>query len=304
MKGLPILLFIFLLSSFVLSAQEETKKEPPSLQLQRAKERYDYLQDPVENPYEKGFADVLKFIPLSRDKSIYLSLGGQYRARVESFTNRNWTSDDATFYSQRVAFHSDIHLGKYIRLFGELYHGAVSDGEQFLESDELDLHQGYLEITIPTKTGNQFLLQLGRQELSIGAGRLVGLREGPNMRRSFDLAKIKFRGQKLSVQALYGKEVDPQFGVFDNEFNLFNEGANNPIVWSIGVQLLAYNQQANLEIYYTGFESKMSRLSDVVGEEMRHSIGLRSYGKLGTNWSFNTELIYQFGDLAGSNISA
>jgi hypothetical protein len=46
------------------------------------------------------------------------------------------------------------------------------------------------------------------------------------------------------------------------------------------------------------------KLNDVVGEENRHSLGVRSFGNAGKQWTYNTEVIYQFGDLGGSAISA
>lgn len=40
-----------------------------------------------------------------------------------------------------------------------------------------------------------------------------------------------------------------------------------------------------------------------VGREERHTIGTRSFGKLG-HWDFNHEAVYQFGRFGSGNISA
>jgi len=42
----------------------------------------------------------------------------------------------------------------------------------------------------------------------------------------------------------------------------------------------------------------------VSGKEKRHSIGVRRFGRIGKSWVYNSELIYQFGDIGGADISA
>ncbi|MDT0607723.1 alginate export family protein [Croceitalea rosinachiae] len=300
------LIFLNLLSvSLFAVAQEKTEKqEPPALKTNRAQEDYTYLKDLEKNPYKKGFADDLKYIALNSNRSIYLSIGGQYRPRIEHFTNEDYTSNDETFYSQRLALHTSLNLGEYFRVFGELYHGYTSSGEQFPESDVIDLHQAFIEFQILKGENENSSISFGRQELVLGASRLVGNREGPNMRRSFDLAKVIYGYSQFKVKVFYGKEVSPQFEAFDNEFSLFDKDATNPQLWGFGMQFPVYNLNGDYELYYLGFKSKTAGFSDVFGEEKRHSIGFRSYGAIGKRLSYNTEFIYQFGDLDGSTISA
>lgn len=40
------------------------------------------------------------------------------------------------------------------------------------------------------------------------------------------------------------------------------------------------------------------------GEENRHTLGLRRFGKIGKRFQYNTELIYQFGELGTNDVSA
>lgn len=284
--------------------QEVEKIEPPALESNRADEDYGYLKNEATNPYKKGCADALKFISLSKDKSTYLSIGGQYRPRMEHTSNIDYTIEDETYYSQRLNLHANINFGKRVRIFGELYHGYISDDEQFPESDVIDLHQAFAEFKIINRQGKNLSFLFGRQELSLGSSRLVGNREGPNIRRSFDLGKVVYKLPKVSFMGFYGKEVNPQFEGFDNEFNLFDNEVNNPTLWGVGAQFPIKRSNSNLELYYIGFNSKIAGFSDILGEEMRHSLGVRSYGTLGKRFSYNTEIVYQFGDLAGNTISA
>jgi hypothetical protein len=79
----------------------------------------------------------------------------------------------------------------------------------------------------------------------------------------------------------------------------------DPTIWSLGGSIpLADKLKHSLDVYYVGFQSYQAKLNDVVGEENRHSLGVRSFGKAGKRWSYNSEFIYQFGDLAGNSISA
>ena len=108
------------------------------------------------------------------------------------------------------------------------------------------------------------------------------------------------------MDAFYGKEAEINFNAFDNNFTLFEEGAANPKFWGIYNQFKIRRNDVNhsLEFYYLGFQSDLSAYSDVAGAETRHSIGVRSFGSIHQKFRYNTEFIYQFGDLAGNNISA
>lgn len=290
--------------SYAQDTIEAEKLAPPSFKTNRADEDYSYLKDAENSPYSKGFVDALKFIPLSKNKAFYFSLGGQYRPRFEYTNNVDYKDGSENYYSQRLNIHTNIVLGKYIRVFGELYHGYTSDQERLLETDNIDFHQAFIEFKIPIHENKNLSFKFGRQELALGASRLIGNREGPNMRRSFDLVKTKLKIDNTAIVALYGKEVNPRFKAFDNKFTLFDNEATNPEIWIIGAQFPIKNLNGTNEVYYLGFKSKAAGFSDVFGEEVRHSVGLRRFGTLGKRISYNTEVIYQFGDLDGSTISA
>ena len=302
------LLFILVFNTFqfvVAQESEREKKEAPAFKLTRAEESYLYLKDKENSPFEKGIFDAIKYIPLHKNGNAYLSLGGQFRPRFEHYSNRFWLAEeDQNFYSQRLAFHSDLVLGKHLRLFGELYHGYTSHEEEFAEYDELDFFQAFVEIKIPIQEKQNLTLRFGRQEMGLGATRLVGIREGPNIRRSYDMARLIFSKNKTKIQGFYGKEVRPLFEAFDNEFSLFDEAATNPQLWGIYSQFPIKGVNGMNELYYLGFQVGNAFFSDVLGEEKRHTIGLRRFGKLGKHWKYNTEIIYQFGTIGNDDISA
>ncbi|MEO0725483.1 MAG: alginate export family protein [Bacteroidota bacterium] len=299
MKTLTIALGLLLSISLPTLVWSQEEKIPPIIML-RAEEDYSFLQDQDSTVL---FLQPLKWIPLNSNNSMSLTLGGEYRPRIEHFTNRNYSAEDETFYSQRLSFHAALRLGAGIRLFGELYHGYVTEGTALLESDDLDLHQGFLEWKIQEANGKKTLLRVGRQEMGLGASRLVGIREGPNMRRTFDMARIQYRTKGASVNAFYGREVAVGSEAFDNASGIFDEQSSKPGLWGVYVQNVTSHEVRKIDVYYLGFSSNLARFNDVVGEEQRHTLGIRSYGDIG-RFSYNTELIYQFGEIGDSDISA
>jgi hypothetical protein len=287
------------------AAEDAGKREPPAFELFRAEEDYGYLADRESSPYEDDVFDPVKYIPLDQDGNAYLTLGGEVRPRFEFFTNRHWEAgEDEEFYSQRISLHANWRLGKTVRVFTELYHGYTSHEKEFAEYDELDWHQAFLELASPALTDHRWSLRLGRQELALGAARLIGLREGPNIRRSFDAVRAIYSIDETTIQAFYGREVLPEFDVFDNDFDLFDGDSTHPELWGVYSQFMIRGDVGPTELYYLGFRSDTARFNDVTGNETRHSIGIRRFGRIGQHWVYNTEAIYQCGELGGQDIRA
>ena len=285
--------------------KERGNPDPPPFQSLRAEEDYTYLhKNNDENPVSV-LGDRIKYILIDDKGMFYARLGGQYRVRWEHFTNDNWTDQNDEYYSQRVGLHMSLHAGRQLRLFGEIYHGLTGNQDRLLQDDEIDLHQGFLEWMPLDEPIQSLSIRLGRQEVSLGVSRLIGIRDGPNMRRSFDLGRITYQRGRLSADLFFGQEVNPQFDAFDNESNLFDDAnSTSPQVWAIYLQGPGFVSDGSLDVYYIGFDSQTSLFNDVTGKETRHSIGVRSSGKARGVFSYNTELIAQFGQLAGNSIRA
>ncbi|PIQ16893.1 MAG: hypothetical protein COW66_13990 [Flavobacteriaceae bacterium CG18_big_fil_WC_8_21_14_2_50_34_36] len=291
---------IFFTFTLFLIAVQGKAQELPSIKPLRAEENYsvllknDTLRDAI-------FLNKLKAIPLNKNKSIYLSLGGKFRPRWEHIDNKNWSSEDAAdenFYSQRIMFHTDLYLGKYVRVFAQLTHGFISLSEPvYVQSDKLDLHQAFAEFTIPIKN-NTIKLRAGRQELLLGSGRLMAFRDGPNSRRSFDMVRIMLDGKGFNSNLFFGREVKVPEGVFDNN------SADATYTWGMGLTADTKKFLGNTTVYYIGFDAKSVKYNDGINPETRHTIGLRRSGNLGKRFKYNTELNYQFGKFGDKTISA
>src|SRR6201995_2803916 len=87
----------------------------------------------------------------------------------------------------------DVHYGKHFRSFVELKSGLNSyrtGGPRQMDEKKLDFQVAFFEVG---KGGdrNGVKFRAGRQEMEYGSGRLIDVREGPNVRLSFDGFKIK-----------------------------------------------------------------------------------------------------------------
>lgn len=295
MKKTILIISIYLALKFTVAAQNY-----PPIKALRTEENYIILlkKDTLRNA---SFLTKIKAIPLNKDKSIYLSLGGEYRPRWEYTGNKNWSSKqtaDQKYYSHRVMFHTDLHLGKHVRVFGQLTHGLISlDEPVYVQSDKLDLHQAFAEFSVPIMEVT-LKLRAGRQELLLGSGRLMAFRDGPNSRLSFDMARIMLDGKGFNANLFFGREVKVPSGVFDNK------STDAPFTW--GVELIANTKKilGRTSIYYIGFDTKSVMYNDGVNSETRHTFGLRRFGNLGNRFKYNTEINYQYGKFGDKAISA
>ena len=291
------ILFLVVIFAITFSVKAQTLS---SIKALRAEENYGILlqNDSLRNA---SLLNQLKAIPMNKDKSIYLSLGGEYRARWEHMDNKNWSNEDRAdedFYSQRIMFHTDLHLGKYVRVFGQLTHGLISlDEPVYAQSDKLDLHQAFAEFTIPIKSST-LKLRAGRQELLLGSGRLMAFRDGLNSRRSFDMARFIFDNANLNANLFFGREVKVPNGFFDNN------ASDAPYTWGGGINAKTTKILGNSSLYYIGFDAKKVKYNDGIHPETRHTIGLRRWGGLGKRFRYNTEINYQFGKFGDKTISA
>ncbi len=295
MKTYIFLIYTFFAFSFFAKAQEL-----PPIKILRAEENYSILLS-NDSLRKSLLINKLKAIPFNKSKSIYLSFGGEFRPRFEYTANKNWSAEakeDENFYSQRMMFHADLHISKYFRFFGQLTHGLLSLKEPvYAQSDKLDLHQAFAEFQLPIKA-NLLKLRIGRQELLLGSGRLMAIRDGLNSRRSFEMARLMLENKGYNANIFFGREVKVPNDFFDNV------STNAPYTWGMGLTANTAKILGKTTIYYIGFDALTVKYNDGISPETRHTVGLRRFGNLGKRFKYNTEFNYQFGKFGTKTISA
>ncbi|WP_442587420.1 alginate export family protein [Pedobacter sp. AW31-3R] len=288
----PKILLFLLLGLLKLSIADAQ-----SFKLMRYDEDYSALRDS-----SSGFYNRIKFVPLNKEASAYVSFGGEARLEYVAFDNEDWGRTGIghnNFLLQRYDIHADLHLGSRVRIFGQMrsaLQGGRKNGSRPIDKDAMNVQNLFVDF-VPYSRGDQKItLRVGRQEIDYGSGRLVSVREGPNARLYFTGAKLKFAAKNLSVDAfvMYADTINP--GRFDNtrskELNLWGSYAR-----------IILPESANLDVYYLGIRRNESVFEEGAGQERRHTVGTRIW-KEGGGFIYNFEGAYQFGTFASGNIRA
>jgi len=295
-----ILAVIVTLPMVAASAETATASQPPPYRLNRADEDYRYLWDPARRTDPR---DSLKFLPLNDSGSRYLSIGGEARERYEYFNHPNWGRDpqDHGYLLQRYFLHGDLQLGEHARLFSQLQ-SSLEDGRKGgprpTDQDELDLHQAFLDVKFEVGGDGSFVVRSGRQELSYGSQRLISVREGPNVRQSFDGFRVIYRGGDVQLDGFATKPAQTNRHVFD-------DGPDNTrALWGtyavLPFPLLA---KGNIDLYYLGLYRQAARFDQGVARETRHSVGGRLW-RTAAPLDYNFETLYQWGSFGKGDIQA
>jgi len=276
----------------------------PLYPLPRYDEDWSFLIDPS---LRNDFWDSVKFLRLSTDGSVFLSLGGEIRETYERFHNTNFglsPQDPDGYLLQRYLLHLDFHARSHFRFFGELgaslENGRTGGPRPVIDENKLDVHQGFLDISFGKPQSNSSLtIRPGRQEIALGSGRMVALREGPNVPLGFDGIRVTLRRAAWRFDGLATRPVQSKPGVFDDlpqhDFAFWGVYATHP--------LRVRASTSALDLYYLGLDRKRATYNQGSSRETRHTVGTRLLGQHRA-WSYDGEAIYQFGTFGSGTISA
>ncbi len=277
----------------------------PGYKLLRYNEDYRFLRDPGQrtDPW-----DSLKYIPFGAGDDSFLTLGGEVREWFETYHNSQFGAGPANtagynaLFHQRYMLHADLHLNETFRIFAQTINGFEDGGiggpRPDVDVNRFDLHQGFFDSVWELEDDARVTWRLGRQEFNYGSGRLIDVREGPNLRRSFDAGRVLTKLGDWSIDAWWGKPVRNNAGVFDDD--------PSPQVsfWgAYAVHPIGDGSTANVDLYYIGYNNDQARFNQKSGHEVRHSIGARLWGRP-LPWEYNLEYIYQFGEFGSGQITA
>ena len=271
--------------------------EPPPFALIRADEDYRYLRNPDA---AKSWEDGIKYVPLDSSGQSFLSLGGEVRERVDVFDAPRFgigQRSDA-YVLQRVLLHGDLHVTDRFRIFAEFgKHDAYDKNRPLGPTDEdgADLQVGFLDV-VPDPD-EHLTLRAGRQELQFNPlQRFVSVREGPNIRQSFDGGRAFWRDGPLKVDVFATRPVQIKPGAFDDT-------ADHTLRFYGGNLETALDAATIVEGYVFEYDHDRVRYGSNSGNERRTSIGLRLAGRREA-WDYDAEGIGQLGSMSGHDIAA
>jgi hypothetical protein len=276
---------------------------PKSLPLTTYDEQVEYL---ANSNCRTSPLDKVQFIPLSRDnENYYASFGFWIRERGEYASNPNWSDKPSgnLYLMQRYFLHTDLHLGERFRFFGELATSLV-DGRNGgprpgLDEEKMYVHQGFFDLGLWKSGRDSLTLRAGRQEMALGSQNLVSTRDGRNIRRSLDGARLTWVKGAWTVDLLAARPTLENADYFDNPPN------HGQSFWAAyAVHPFRFLPRGNIDLYYMGLDNKSVAFEGKgTGREQRQTIGTRLWGTT-EHWDYNDEFTFQFGWFRSGDIRA
>jgi hypothetical protein len=270
----------------------------PSLDAFRLDEDWSFLS---ASDNRTDALDRIKYIPVNDDPSSFLSFGGEARDRYEWFSDDLWNggaSDPNGYHLLRLMLHGQARFGA-VRVFGELKSNLAEGKSTELrpsDEDRLDLHQAFFEWR-SSASGDGWLTRVGRQELNYGSSRIITMREGPNVRQSFDAILARVKTGTWKIDLFYGRPAETRPGQFDDRTN------NRQLVYGLYAVKVVPAGGPNFDFYVLGYGRKDARFDQLTGDETRYSVGSRIWGKRG-RLDYNFEAVWQWGDIGPASIRA
>jgi hypothetical protein len=271
----------------------------PKISFLRWQEDWSVLADPAlrTEPF-----DSLKYIALSSDDPhSYVSLGLNLRERVEStqvapFGVGNPHSN--TYLIQRLEFHADIRPNANWQVFVQLQDDRAFSKDVITPVDKnpLDLEQAFVAYSNDLGSGT-LKLRVGRQQMGFDLQRFIGVRDGPNVRQSFDAVWLDWESSAWRLITFWSHPVknvphDPfddysshalQYGGFRVERNDVGPGT--------------------LSAYFSRYEADAAHYLDGSGSERRDNVDVRySIARGALDWDL--EAMRQTGRVGTKEIRA
>jgi hypothetical protein len=272
----------------------------PEIQFNRWQDDWSVLANP--NVPGEPF-DNLKYIPLSADDpQTYLSLGANLRERFESNDATNFgvgTSAKDSYDISRLEAYADLRIAGRIQFFTQLQSDYAIGKEVHTPVDQdrpVDLEQAFIALTEPLDNG--FLkMRLGRQQIGFDLQRFVSVRDGPNVRQSYDAAWIDYEKGNWRYISFYSHPVQ------DRDLASFDDYSSPKLSYD-GFRIERHlMQSAEVAVYVSRFTQENAKFPSATGDERRDIVDARFSGTRGS-WDWDIEAMNQVGRIGLQNIEA
>lgn len=283
-------------------AQSQVVIDPqsaPTLTIERYPEDWSRLAEPGKRTGR--WTERFKYIPLDQDGSTYLTTGIEVRSRYEGYENLNWGSspdDDYVWY--RAMPYVDLHVGR-ARVFAQPIVAGISGTDRAytpVDATGADLLQGFAEVELDVTDRATLNLSAGRKLVSLGAGRFIDTRYGPNVPLAFDGVDTALTTDEGQVRALYLRPLDTRRDSLDDRTS------RQKAAWGVyATRWLTKDRKGGFDIYYLGFRDRAAVFDQGRGRQVIHTFGGRLFGDTG-GWYWNVEGVLQRGSFDGKRVVA
>ena len=282
-----------------LSSQTLTPQRP-AIMFNRWQENWSVLADPrvPRQPF-----DEFKYIPLSAtDPTTYLSFGANTRQRFEANnaagfgTGPNRNQD---YVISRNEFHADLRIANQVQAFVQ-FQADYAPWKTMLtpvDVNKLDLEQAFVVLTEPVG-GGTLKLRAGRQQFAFDLQRFVSVRDGPNVRQSYDAGWADYENGPWRLITLYSLPVQVRdITIFDDYSSVTAQ--------TFGMARAEYKFSQSLFIagYYANFTQGNERFPNASGDERRDIFDVHLNGNA-NHFDFDFEGMNQTGRIGIEPIEA
>jgi hypothetical protein len=271
----------------------------PAILFNRWQEDWSVLADP-RVPREP--LDGLKYIPLSADDpKTYLSLGAGLRERFEANDATGFgvgTNRNQDYVISRAEVDADLRVARQFQFFIQLQKDNAFDKKTLtpVDQDRPDLEQAFITMVEPLAAGT-LKVRLGRQQFGFDLQRFVSVRDGPNVRQSYDAAWIDYEHGPWRYIAFYSHPVQ------DRDLRPFDDDSNNQLTYGGFRVERKIMDSANLSSYISRFTQDGARFPSGRGYERRDIVDMRFAGTKGSlDW--DVEAMNQVGRIGPKDIEA
>ncbi|WGL17001.1 alginate export family protein [Microbulbifer bruguierae] len=275
--------------------------ELPPIQKLRFNEDYSAL---LTQSRSTCWPEYWKAIPLQNGAGGYLNIGGEILQRYEYTDSPVFGQDPQDRHGvwfQRYAILADLRWSSHLRLFAQLNSALESGrrgGPSPVDENKLEWQNLFVDFDIATSNNGTLTLRPGRQEIVLGSGRLVDVREGPNVRRTFDGGRILFADNRWRLELFAVRPREDHAGIFDDSTS------DRYSLWgAYGTIRQPFETVGDLDLYYLGYRDTDALYVQGSGRERRQSFGARYWGEHGS-WNWNWESLIQTGIFASGDIAA
>ena len=239
----------------------------------------------------------LKYIPLGQQA--YVTLGGEARIRSETREHLNFgrgVEDDGFDLQHRLRVWGDVNLNPNLRVYAEVQATGTNGDDvptrNAVDHNRIEGHQLFVEATTAFGQSSQAFVRAGRQEISIGKGRLFDPRNGPNTRRAYDALRVQATTGDWRYGVIGGKTVTDLAGEWNNEtndgFRYVAAHAARKITGPLG--------NGEVEFVYLHTDQDAARIADFMGERDTYSVRIAARKDALT---YDVEAMLQDGKTAG-----
>jgi len=276
-------------------AAEQDPAARPSILFNRWQEDWSVLANPS---VPRQPLDDLKYLPLA--SNAYLSLGADLRERFEANDAANFDVGGANaqnYVLSRMEAHGDLRWGRlqaFVQLQSEFAPGKANLAP--VDQNRMDLEQAFLGYM--TELGDGILrLHAGRQQIAFDSQRFVSVRDGPNIRQSYDALWASYETGAWLFSTFFSLPVQ------NRDLRAFDDTSSNHLTYGGVRAQFQLTEDSNITVVLSNYKQDQTHFLSVSGTELRNIADVRYAGRAG-GLDWDAEWMGQSGHIASRSIRA